>query len=65
MGADNHYSSFQNIGFHELYEGQRVDACHFSLAGTAMNKRTGSRTDCRNDKKLGKVQETSNHKLHM
>lgn len=65
MGADNHYPSSQNIQVHELCEGQRVDACHSSLAGTAMRERTGSTTDCGNDKNLDKAQETGKHKLYV
>lgn len=61
-GDDYNFSSSQNTGFHELYEGQREDPCHSSLVGTAMRERTGSRMNCRNKKNLCKVQETGKHK---
>lgn len=39
----------------------REDLCHSSLSVTAMNERTGSRTDSGNMRKLGRAQETSKH----
>lgn len=40
FGDDYYFSSSQNIGFHELFEGQKVDTCHSSLVRTSMRERT-------------------------